>query len=236
MKTKTILSSLGLASLLLTANLASAQFKSHGGGSSSSSSSGSGDNAFTAGADVGYNSFFSDGGSSMSLGLNAEYDMAKFSYRFSFNYWFGTTQTFQTTGIAFSSLTTPETINITETDKVGCMDFGFDVKKTFGSAGPAQGGFYLFAGAGYLIASASSTFSNYDATLYAGPSGGSSASASQLYIRLGLGYDFKIGEKGLAFAEFGLPLAANSVNGQTVDVALPSFYYLHAGYRIVFGR
>lgn len=46
MKTKTLVSSLGLAALLLTAGFASAQFKSHGSSSSSSSSGSSGDGAF----------------------------------------------------------------------------------------------------------------------------------------------------------------------------------------------
>ncbi len=233
MKTKTILSSLGLGALLLTANLASAQFKSHGsGGSSSSSSSGSGDNAFTAGADLGYNSFFQSVGGALSIGVNAEYDMSKFSYRFNFNYWFPISHDYATEAI---NMNYPfDFVNVTETDKITVMDFGLDVKKTFGSAGPAQGGFYLFAGVG-LMASESLTYSSYPAN-YVGPSGSSSGSYSQLYIRLGLGYDYKLSDKGLIFGEFGLPLAANSANGVYVGVAIPSYYYLHAGYRIVFGK
>ena len=205
---------------------------------------GGGGSSLSAGLQIQYSSYFSGGPSVMGIGLVGELGTDKFAYRFTFVYDFGTSTSYQYQDYAtdenFASPNYGQSVPVTETDKytTSIMNFVFDAKKVFGGDYSA-GGFYVFFGVELelISESASVSYSSYDASTYTlSSSGGNSASysASQFYLRLGLGYDLKLGN-GKLFGELGIDLAANSENGQQVDVVIPSFFHIAAGYRISFG-
>ena len=198
----------------------------HGGG-------GGGSKTFSIGGDLQFNKYFSGGPSIMGISALGELSIGKFAYRLGFAYAFPSKESFATYADAYSSLTNPQQVSVTETDKLSIINIYLDAKKVFASD-YTDGGFYLYFGVNLSLISVSSSFSSYDQSNYY-TTGGASGSLSQWYIRGGAGYDLKLGP-GMAFAELGLDIAANSVNGVGVDVNVPSFFQIAAGYRVLLNK
>ena len=201
---------------------------------------GGGGNAFSLGAQLQYSSYFGGTGIHLiGLGALGELGTDNLAYRFTFQYNFPYTQSFTSDQEATANdpANPVPFIPVTETDKysLGIINLTLDAKKLFGDY--SDGGFYLFAGVGLSLASegVSVSYSQYDQANYIVPSTtATSQSFSQFYIRLGAGYDLKVGN-GKLFGEAGIDLAANQQNGQTVDIQIPSFFHIAAGYRFSLG-
>jgi hypothetical protein len=93
--------------------------------------------------------------------------------------------------------------------------------------------FYALAGAGISFYTYKSTTEPFDQNLYsANGYEGDKLSESFLGFSLnaGIGAEFLLGDNP-AFVELKLLLPANQANGQSIEVDIPTFFHLTAGYR-----
>lgn len=134
---------------------------------------------------------------------------------------------------AFSSITSPSSINVSTEEKATFIEFKAGVRYYFGGDYESDFGFYGLAGAGIWVIPWSSTVTeDYNQLLYYGPED-QSETLTGLTINLGLGIE-KGFDFGYIFAEAGLNLKAKSVNGTTIDQSIPNFAALNLGFRYPF--
>jgi hypothetical protein len=171
------------------------------------------------------------------VGVQLWYDLTDESaLRFTFLYNTSATESESLTANAYSSSTTPSSVDVTLTTKTKVMMFNLDARKFFGDGDNEDGGFYGLIGIGLAIASPTYEFSSYNSSLYSiGFGTGLPESTSQLYIRGFLGYEKSL-DRMKFFGEAGLGIPANKQGDQIVEVNLPAYFNFNIGLRIPFGN
>lgn len=164
------------------------------------------------------------------LNLIGEYSAENYSFRGSFNYNFPKTSSGEVEGYALSSVTVPSYHTATSNTKVTILTLAADAKYLFGSdADYTTGGLYGFGGLGLSFAGLTTTLENTNSDYDYGVSDEKEV-FTQFLFRLGLGYDYRM-DFGSIFGEGILSIPMNKVNGEFVEITIPTSYGFQFGVR-----
>jgi hypothetical protein len=167
-------------------------------------------------------------------GITLEYGFsAKLAGRLNVFGFLPASETAQYSAVALSSSTVPQYLPVDYTFKVQILGAQVSAKYYFGrEREKAVGGFYAGAGVGFLMARVSESLGTYDKALYSAGSTNGNESFYQPFIVPMAGYDIKLNDRMYISPELGFFLAANQVNGQQIDVTMPSFLMGHISWRV----
>ncbi|MBX2980526.1 MAG: hypothetical protein KF905_14655 [Flavobacteriales bacterium] len=163
------------------------------------------------------------------LGINGSYAAKEnMPIRFSYNYCFPKSDSYDASASAFSSETTPGSIVVPTKISYSIMHIHLDAQR-FMFGGDYSGGVHANFGFGLAIAGVSQKPNSYSTALYQGPAK-DKVTFVQPIFRLGLGYEKAAGFANI-FIEAGVNLPANSVNNTAIAVTIPASYYGSVGVR-----
>jgi hypothetical protein len=176
-------------------------------------------------------------GNSLGINLSGHYNLTdKNSLVIGGSYGLPTKITTTVYGNAYSSMTSPDQIEIPATFSYKFHSLYLQFERYFWTTNDDNFGFYGTLGAGLLlIPSGKATYGTYDQTNYYISGGTDAPGAGGFFIRGGLGVQFKLGSV-IGFSELKLDIPATQVNGQDVEVSIPVGFGLNAGVRYPFGK
>jgi len=169
-------------------------------------------------------------------GIGAKFDYAKTDrmvFTGGINYYLPITLEESIYVDAFSSLTSPSSLEVASEEKASFIQFQAGIRYYFTGDYESSFGFYGLGGASVLVIPWSSRVTGeYNELLYGGPADESELMTG-LTINLGLGIEKEF-DFGYIFAEAVLNLKANRVNGQVIEQPIPNSGALNLGLRYPF--